>query len=115
MLPGLRVTHPNRGSVRALDSRRVEAGEEGAVTHRVTLSEDQRTNLTAGELRVQPPDLQTHTQTHTRVTLRSPSTCSRCTDTVSSPYSRPIRGGVADRDLDRPAWFHCRGWQADAE
>lgn len=50
-------THPNSGGVRALDGWRVKAGEEGAVTHRVTLSEDQRTSLATGQLRVQPPNL----------------------------------------------------------
>lgn len=56
------ATHPDRGRVRALDGWSVEAGEEGSITHRVTLSEDQRTRLTTGQLRVQPPDLRQHTQ-----------------------------------------------------
>lgn len=43
-------THPDRGSVGALDGGRVEAREEGAITHRVTLSEHQRTRLTTGQL-----------------------------------------------------------------
>ena len=50
-------THPDGSCVRAFNGGRVEAGEEGAVTHRVTLSEDERTRLTTGQLRVQPPDL----------------------------------------------------------
>lgn len=43
-------TYPDCSRVGALDSRCVKAGEEGAVTDGVTLSEDQRTRLTTGQL-----------------------------------------------------------------
>lgn len=50
-------THPDGSGVGAFDSWSVEAGEKGTITHRVTLSEDQRLSPTTRELRVQPPDL----------------------------------------------------------
>ena len=46
------------GRVGALDGGRVEAGEEGAVAHRVALGEDEGLGVAVGQLGVQPPDLQ---------------------------------------------------------
>lgn len=97
-------THSDSSCVCTLDSRSVKTREEGAVTHRVTLSEDEGTRLTTSQLRVQPPDLHIHTEHYYNHCLDLHGTSVSVCDLRS--YRRPVCGGVADCDLDQSAWFH---------
>lgn len=112
-------THPNCRGVRGLDGRCVEAGEEGAVTHGVTLSEDQRTGLTTGQLRVQPPDLretQSPSSSSSSVTDdQTDSSINIKTGGAVSLYRGSVCGGVADCNLDQSSWFHSCCREADVE
>lgn len=78
-------THPDCGAVGALDSRSVEAGEEGAVADGVTLGEDQGPRLTTGQLRVQPPDLRTQSWFSLAQTCTPPGTRSRSPQLTAGP------------------------------